>query len=659
MRPICLVLALLLAAIAGDRTRSHADDYEYAPLDDFEDASPWVKGDPKTDLEQRDSAVMPSREIVHEGAQSLAFAIRVNWTPREGEQYPKGWPMMSRDLDPVQDWSAWDRVFFWLYTETDDALPQDRVLRVGFFIEDEAETREGPWYTIPGIEPGKWQQISVPLEPGRDWTRVHRISFYVAEGWYQDGDRVTFYVDDMRLARRTSPVFLSAAVASRTIDRRTLALDVQLEGRPDPARHAVRLALTSPAGADEGSFRWRLETAAAHFEWRPENLTPGGHRARIELLDGTTVLDTREQYFRSLQPGKRSYLSLISFYSSTQWNAEDLSGLTVLNDSAYAGVALPFWGGYDTDPIESWEELLPKLQTVRDLLEIDPWPWVFVNRFIGSPEDASGHASRNAPDPAYFERIPILDLDNETGARADMLAQWRLAVRAAKFWGSPGIVLDLEAYNNYPAYHVKYVAERRGESYAEVIRKVELVGEDLARIIEEEYPGCIVWTLFTRLEVADTLPGVEGVVHPVPGHISLGFLKYAQAHRLPSRMLCGGETTPGYYNPDPEALRRKIIDRDRAMAPYLERFPDHLFLAGTISPYHDLSINTGFMAAAEGEERSLRTLEDFAPMFETLFRAYDWNWIYASSAAKTMPYDPEHNALYTPVLDAALRAAAE
>lgn len=652
MRLVWVVLAAILAATAC------ADDYEYAPLDDFEDVSAWVKGDPNTDLEQRDSAVMPSREIVHEGEQSLAFVIHVNWTPRAGEQYPRGWPMMSRDLDPPQDWSAWDRVFFWLYTETDDPLPQDRVLRVGFFTEGE-EARGGPWYTIPGIEPGKWQRISVPLEPDRDWTRVNRISFYVAEGWYRDGDRVTFYVDDMQLARRIRPLLLSAGISARTVDRRSLAVDVQLEGRPDPERHSIRVTLLSPVGDPEGSFRWRLATPAAHFDWRPEDLQPGGHRARIELLEGDAVLDSREQYFRSLRPGRRTYLSLISFYSSGQWNSEDLSGLTVLNDSAYAGVALPFWGAYHTDPVEDWEDLLPKLRAVRDLLEIDPWPWVFSNRFIGSPEDARGHAGRNAPDPTYFERIPILDLDNETGARADMMKMWRLAVRAARYWRSPGIVLDLEAYNNYPSYHIKYTAERRGESYADVIRKVEAVGEDLARIIEEEYPQCIVWTLFTRLEVADTLPGVEGVVHPVPGHISLGFLKYAQAHRLPCRLLCGGETTPGYYNPNPEALRRRIAERDRAMAPYLERFPDHLFLAGTISPYHDLSINTSFMAAKEGEERSLRTLDDFAPMFEVLFTAYDWNWIYASSAAKTMPYDPAHNAMYSAVLDAALSAAAE
>ena len=609
-------------------------------------------------MTQREVGVAPSTEIVHEGERSLAFMVRVDWTPKEGEEYPKGWPMMTRELDPPLDWREYDRVFFWLYTRTEDSLPQDRVLRVGFFPEDE-ESKGGRWYTIPGIEPNRWQRISVPLEPDRDWSRVDRISFYVAEGWYQDGDSVDFFIDDMQLARRSSPVFLSASAASRVPDRETLSVNVSLEGRPDPETHSVQCTVTGQDGAEQGRLRWRLENQHEVFTMPLAGVPAGGHHARIELLDDAgAVLDSREQYFRNLESGKRTYLNLISFYSSGAWRADSFEGLAVLNDSAYAGVAFPFWGGYHTDPVGEWEDLLPKLDEARAILEIDPWPWVFTNRFIGSPEDASGHAGRNAPDPEYFERIPILDLDNETGARADMMKMFRLALRAAKYWGSPGIVVDLEAYNNYPSYHIKYTAERRDESYAETIRKCELVGEDIAKLVEEEYPECIVWTLFSRLDVIEEIPGYEGVVHPVPAHISLGFLRYAKAQDLPCKYLCGGEQSPGYYNPTPEALRAKIVERDGELAAYLEEFPDHFFLAGTISPYHDLSINTSFMKDRPGENATIRDLDDHLPMFETLFTAYDWNWIYASSAAQTKPYDAERSAMYTTVLGQALEAAA-
>jgi len=41
-----------------------------------------------------------------------------------------------------------------------------------------------------------------------------------------------------------------------------------------------------------------------------------------------------------------------------------------------------------------------------------------------------------------------------------------------------------------------------------------------------------------------------------------------------------------------------------------------------------------------------------------LFDAYDWVWIYASSAGKTQPYNPENNKRYSRVLKAALDASA-
>jgi len=45
-------------------------------------------------------------------------------------------------------------------------------------------------------------------------------------------------------------------------------------------------------------------------------------------------------------------------------------------------------------------------------------------------------------------------------------------------------------------------------------------------------------------------------------------------------------------------------------------------------------------------------------LFRTLFDAYDWNWIYASSAARTEPYKPENDRLYSEVLREALAASA-
>lgn len=651
MRMICLyTLIALLPCVAV------ADDYRLAPLDDFEDVSPWVKGDPNTDLTQKDAAVVGSSERVFEGEQSLCFMIDVNWTPRGDEEYPKGWPMMSREFPEPQDWTAYDGVQFQLYTDTEARIPEDRAFRCGFRHGGENVVSED-WYSLPGIEPGKWQLMTVPLDPRRDWSDVTGISFYVAEQWYQDGDRIDFYVDDMQLGARTTPRFHQVTATAR-IHPRGQAVTIQgaIEGPPADATLAYSLG---------GGGEWGH--GMVHLEQRPFDITldlpgiPGGTRKLAVELSSPTAsiipLARKNQFLRTLEPGKRSYLSLISFYNPTLFDATP-EGLAVLNDSAYEAVAIRFWGGYDASPIPPYEELQPHLDRVRKALDIDPWPWVFSNRLIGAPEDGRGHASKNANDPEYFRRIPILDLDNATGARADFLTMFRCALRAAKEWGSPGVVVDLEAYNNYYAYQVSYVADRRGEHPRKVIAKCEALGADMARICEKEYPECILWSLFSHLERPTRLPGVKHPVYPTTGHITLGFLKCAKEHKVPCKFLCGGETTPGYYNPNVEQLKERIADRDAVMADMMARFPNHFYLAGTISPYHDHRILTDWILRNAGDDPELKTIEDFQPMFRTLFDAYDWVWIYASSAARTMPYDPENSARYGAVLKAALDESA-
>jgi hypothetical protein len=52
-----------------------------------------------------------------------------------------------------------------------------------------------------------------------DWSQITGVSFYVAEGWYQDGDAVDFYVDDLCLVRRTTPVISAVSTTARTSPR--------------------------------------------------------------------------------------------------------------------------------------------------------------------------------------------------------------------------------------------------------------------------------------------------------------------------------------------------------------------------------------------------------------------------------------------------------
>ena len=627
---------------------------EFTPLDDFEDASAWLKGDPKTDLEQKDTAVRSSTEVVREGKRSLAFIVHVNWTPRPGQKYAKGWPMMTRRFDEPVDWSTFDYLNFWLYAKTDCDLLQPRVLRVGVAAADGKKTRE--WYTIPGIRPNKWQEIVVPLTMPVDWKQVGGIAFYVAEAWYDDGDKVEFYLDDMRLSRRTAPAFAGCSATARILPRgQAVELAAKIVG--PPAGVALRCTLLDGQGQSQVAKTAALQGKEQSVVVPLGGVAAGGHHARAELVDADgKILDTWSGYFRSLQPGKRCYLKLITFYTKPL-DVIDLKAAAVLNDSAYAGVAIPLLGSYSTEPIPPFESLKPRLAEVRDAVKIDLWPWVAVNRLIGAPEDGHGHAGSHAKDLSYFTKIRTLDLDTGGHARSDFLHLWRNALQAARFWKSPGVMIDLEAYNNYRAYNVDYVARKRGETVDAVIEKCEALGADLARSVGELYPACTVWSLFSRLERSSVMSGRDERIWTTSSYITLGLLRHAKANGIPLKFLCGGETTPGYCNKTVDELKWKIAERDEAVAPFLEEFRERFFLAGTISPFHDYEITTGWIQK-KYKGTGLKTIEDFEPFFRTLFDAYDWVWIYASSAAKTMPYKAENNTRYSRILREALAASA-
>jgi hypothetical protein len=411
-------------------------------------------------------------------------------------------------------------------------------------------------------------------------------------------------------------------------------------------------------GNEQSSFNEKLTAHEQDFTIPAKGLAAGGHYGVVKLLvaDGK-VVDSRKTYFRTLAPGKRCYLELITFYTKPLKEC-DPQKLAVLNDSAYAGVAIPLEGSYQSDPPPDFDSLKPTLQKVRDALKIDSWPWVALNRVFGAPADRSGHAASHATKLDYFLNIKGMDLDPKSRPCADYLSLWRLAVRAAREWKSPGIAWDPEAYNDYRAYEVPFVAKARGESVDDVIRECEALGGEMAKIVAEEYPQCVIWSYFSRLELSRTLPGRKEKFYTTPTHITLGLLKYAKANKVPLKYLCGGETTPGYCNKSVEDLKQKIAKRDADLAPFLEEFPDHLFLAGTISPYHDYNLCTGWIQKGYAGT-PFKTIGDFEPLFKTLFDAYDWGWIYAASAAKADPYDPKNNQRYSAVLRSALDRSAK
>ncbi|MCI5117190.1 MAG: hypothetical protein D3913_04375 [Candidatus Electrothrix sp. LOE1_4_5] len=360
--------------------------------------------------------------------------------------------------------------------------------------------------------------------------------------------------------------FASFSLTSRTVPRnnKLITLEVAVEGYRSGS--SIRCWISEHSGGKQYNFTHLLTGAQETITFQVPKIGYGRFNALIELIDAHgRIVDYRKQFFEVLRVGKKPYLNMVSFYVPPIGTKGEklLNQLPALNDAPYSGVAIPFIGYNGSGPVPSYETLRPLLKKMRNILEIDPWPWVSLNRMLGPWKDALD-----------FEG---LDFNDDIGARKKMLAVWRMAVRAAQEWNSPGIVFDMEFYKRYRMYNPVLLAKARGISVEQTIRECELLGEELAKIIAEEYPQCIVWSLFSRLDHTYTRKDTGTKVVAVPGYITLGMLKYARLMDIPMKFLCGGENTLHYTSKDVDQLLHKITVRDNMLEKILKEYPDHFF----------------------------------------------------------------------------------
>jgi hypothetical protein len=351
-----------------------------------------------------------------------------------------------------------------------------------------------------------------------------------------------------------------------------------------------------------------------------------------------------------------AYLLLVTFSTP---GLRDLQApqLEAIAESPYHGVASPLLSAYDVDPVPEPAAFSAVDDFVgQHLPGKQVWPWVFLNRLIGQAPGTEGHAHAGAPPHEYFTSIKGMDLWDETGALSDWMAIWRLALQLSDDLEAPGIVVDLEAYNDYRAYDPVYLAERSGRPVEEVIARLKEIGVQMAEVIAEEREHCLVWTLFSGLDRPRYGPENETYYRSV-AYLLMGMMDAAQENDLRLTVIDGGSVGIGYYNESLDRLQAKIAARAEQLAPLLaERGP--LFrLGGTIAPWHDPALLTGWAARVAGDNPPFNSIHDFAPLVEELLRSYDFVWIYAASAVGYDPYDPDIAAPYNEMLARALEAA--
>jgi hypothetical protein len=294
--------------------------------------------------------------------------------------------------------------------------------------------------------------------------------------------------------------------------------------------------------------------------------------------------------------------------------------------SPYDGLAVSFTDAYDTSPVPSLPSMQAQIASWKKSTSKEIWPWVYLNRMIGA-NDAEGNQYSKVP---YFQRFQGLDLDGKAGAQKDFLEDWRNALRLAKETGVPGIVCDLEFYNNYKAYDIAELARMTSRPQQDVIGLLTQLGARMADVAAAEYPDATLWFFFTGLTRTDYRV-IDGQPYYLAAtYIAQGLLDQIQHHHLALRVLSGGEVGLGYCHNSVDDLRQAIEKRATAFAPLLQKYSGILELAGTITLWSDRSVKKNWVAQGACGTSSAATVEDLIPYMELLFRTYRCNWIYGS-----------------------------
>ena len=304
----------------------------------------------------------------------------------------------------------------------------------------------------------------------------------------------------------------------------------------------------------------------------------------------------------------------------------DASNMAQFDRSPYDGLAVSFLDAFETSPVPSLALMRAQIASWKSSNPRDIWPWVYLNRMVGA-NVAEGNQDSKVP---YFQRFQGLDLDGKASAQSDFLESWRNALRLARATGVPGIVCDLEFYNNYKAYDLAELARMTSRPQQEVVGMLRQLGARMADISSAEYSGASIWFLFTGF-TRSAHKAADGQPYDLDAtYIVEGLLDQIKLHHFPLRVLSGGEVGLGYCHTSVDDLRHAIEKRAADFAPLLGKYNGILELAGTMTLWSDRLAKKNWVVQGACGASSAGTVEDLIPYMELLFRSYRYNWIYGS-----------------------------
>ncbi len=198
-------------------------------------------GDSQSKWHPAEAAMEPDPQHARAGR---AMRLHIDVDHFAGERaYPIGWP---RAYTPIaadrQDWSKWDFLDFWVFTETSrEALPGTPL---GLIVRspDKANSFHRP---LTELQKGQWTHFRVPVAKLPDPAHCTAVQFAIAESNYAHGDVVDFWIDDLALLRYAEPTLLAVRPQRQVIyaDARTLRVEIELTGLEEGENANVDVAL--------------------------------------------------------------------------------------------------------------------------------------------------------------------------------------------------------------------------------------------------------------------------------------------------------------------------------------------------------------------------------------------------------------------------------
>ncbi|OHE78770.1 MAG: hypothetical protein A2107_07045 [Verrucomicrobia bacterium GWF2_62_7] len=214
VRPI--ILAVILAATAAVFAQSPVMEKQLL----FGGAS--AKG-----CSPAESTVEVSTARVKVGSTALHWHVTVDYYAGE-KKYPIGWPRFGRAIPegPQRDWSAWDYLHAWIYTDTTRAALPKEAVGLGIQAPDKATTFHRP---LAELKKGEWVEITVPVSALPQPGDVRNIQFHIAESNYKHADHLDLFVDDLALLRYAQPTILDFAAEAAVMFTGARVLPVKLK----------------------------------------------------------------------------------------------------------------------------------------------------------------------------------------------------------------------------------------------------------------------------------------------------------------------------------------------------------------------------------------------------------------------------------------------